>query len=168
MKDILARSETRNLMAITCWYCGMAFFALLQASTTENLRQDAEADLDILKLAVKQLKLMWGTAKVIEKGFERLRATARSSQTGNFLSTMTGSETLEGNLGPDSSDPHDGIEWMDYFPFVTAETSSIANTLLTKQNTQSFPFDNFFDPSLLHFQDIFEGLDLWNDTNNIF
>jgi hypothetical protein len=148
-------------MAITCWYCGMAFIALLQASVTEDLRSAAEADLDILVLAVKQLKLMWGTANVFDQGFERLRANARSSQTDDFLATLTSNDDATGDL-------HNGIDWLDYFPFVTAQTSTIADKLLAQQSMQFFHFDNFCDSTLLHFQDVFEGLDSWTDPKNLF
>lgn len=60
---------------------------------------------------------------------------------------------------------HNGIDWTDYFPFVTTQTSPVAEKLLAKQNTSMalFPPDNFCDPSILHFQDLFEGIDSWTD-----
>lgn len=151
-------------MPITCWYCGMAFIALLQARVTQDLQQPADADLDILALAVKQLKTMWGTANVFDQGFERLRATAKSSQTDDFLARLTEHDVT----GPHLQSDETGIDWLDYFPFVTAQTSPIADKLLAEQSMQFFPFDNFCDSSLLHFQDVFDGFDNWTDPTNLF
>lgn len=153
-------------MGITCWYCGMAFIALLQASQTEHLKLGAEADLDILALAVKQLKSMWATANVFEQGFERLRGKSRPPSTtaaGPGLEDLTGDQVDDSQLSTKEVDMHDGIDWMDYFPFVTAQTSIVANQILAQQNANLFSFDNFGDTSLSHFQDLFEGLDSWAD-----
>jgi len=166
LKDVLVRSGTRYLMGITCWYCGMAFIALLQASQTEHLKLGAEADLDILALAVKQLKSMWATANVFEQGFERLRGKSRPPSTtaaGPGLEDLTGDQVDDSQLSTKEVDMHDGIDWMDYFPFVTAQTSIVANQILAQQNANLFSFDNFGDTSLSHFQDLFEGLDSWAD-----
>ncbi|KAK4940779.1 hypothetical protein LTR10_019172 [Elasticomyces elasticus] len=165
MKDILVRGGTRYLMAISCWYSGMAFIALLQASVNEELKPGADADLDILTLAIKQLKTMWGTANVFDQGFERLRANAKSSQSDDFLASLTSNDASGQNLNSVDTDMHNGVDWLDYFPFVSAQTSPVADKLLAQQSMQVFPFDSFFDTSLLNFQDVFEGFDSWNDKN---
>ncbi|KAJ9646727.1 hypothetical protein H2204_000419 [Knufia peltigerae] len=164
MKDSLVRGGTRYLMPITCWYCGMAFIALLQARVTQDLQQPADSDLDMLALAVKQLKTMWGTANVFDQGFERLRATANSSRHDDFLARLTEQDSAGSQLQSDDN----GIDWLDYFPFATAQTSPIAEKLLAEQSMQYFPFDNFCDTSLMHFQDVFEGFDSWTDPQNLF
>lgn len=142
----------------------MGFIALLQASQTEHLKLGADADLDILALAVKQLKSMWATANVFEQGFERLRRKDRPT-----LATVEGPNLTDptADRGNDSHlkevDMHYGIDWMDYFPFVTTQTSVVANQILAQQSANLFSFDNFGDTSLSHFQDLFEGLDSWTD-----
>lgn len=62
-------------MAITCWYSGTAFPALLQACRVPSLAWEAEEGLDVLTMAVVgELQRMWGgSARVIRQGFERLR-----------------------------------------------------------------------------------------------
>ena len=62
-KDILARGETRFLMAITCWYTGTAFIALQQPCRSQDLTASATEDLDILSLMIDQLRKMWPTGK---------------------------------------------------------------------------------------------------------
>lgn len=166
LKDVLVRSGTRYLMGITCWYCGMGFIALLQASQTENLRLGADADLDILSLAIKQLKSMWATANVFEQGFDRLRGKARSTSTtagSTELAEMADNSADDAHSSTKEIGMHDGIDWMDYFPFVTAQTSVVASHILAQQSANIFSFDNFGDTSMLHFQDLFEGLDSWTD-----
>jgi hypothetical protein len=145
----------------------MGFIALLQASQTEQcLKPGADADLDILALAVKQLKSMWATANVFEQGFERLRRkdrTALPAAEGPDLVDLNGDRGNDSHLNAKEVDMHYGIDWMDYFPFVTAQTSVVANQILAQQSANLFSFDNFGDTSLSHFQDLFEGLDSWTD-----
>lgn len=144
----------------------MAFIALLQASKTDHLKLGADADLDILTLAVKQLKSMWATANVFEQGFDRLRGKSRPTSTaaaGPEPADIIGDRVNDSHLSTKEVDMHDGIDWMDYFPFVTAQTSVVANQILAQQNANLFSFDNFGDTSLSHFQDLFEGLDSWTD-----
>ncbi|KAM5344098.1 hypothetical protein ACJ41O_012635 [Fusarium nematophilum] len=78
LRDILSRGNARFLMAITCWYCGTAFIALLQASRIKQFSQEAEEGLDVLDQAVGQLQNMWASANVIRQGFERLRRLPRT------------------------------------------------------------------------------------------
>ncbi|RVX66322.1 hypothetical protein B0A52_09753 [Exophiala mesophila] len=168
LKDVLVRSESRYLMAITCWYSGMAFIALLQASRNQSLKLGAEADLDVLDLTVKQLKTMWGTANMIESGFERLRASTGSQRSATDADSLgTGEVGRDGlpelQTGSDEAVMHDDIDWMNYFPFVTADTSAVAERILAQQSVDLFPFDDFGDNSMLQFQDLFEGIENWTD-----
>ncbi|KAI1880416.1 hypothetical protein JX265_002037 [Neoarthrinium moseri] len=172
LRDILSRGDARFLMAITCWYSGMAFIALLQASRIENLSQDATEGLNILTNAVEQLQRMWGTANIIRQGFDRLR-----SQSGPMASEGTG----PGNLGveararqsieglPSVDRPHNDdanaqdYDWTNLFPFVTRQTNRIAEALLPS-NEPGAPQTRFPSPEnmLFHetlmteYQDLFE------------
>ena len=73
LRDVLSRGDARFLMAITCWYSGTAFTAMLQASRIPALARDANEGLDVLTTAVEQLQRMWGSARVLRQGFDRLR-----------------------------------------------------------------------------------------------
>jgi hypothetical protein len=129
-------------MAITCWYSGTAFIALLQACRIENLRKDANDGLDVLTNAVAQLQRMWGSANVIRRGFDRLRESNGNGGGGDASRNahvqpphMNGTDHSE-PTEPDRS-AQDGItdvspdfDWTQLFPFVSRDTSSIAAALL--------------------------------------
>ncbi|CAK7209659.1 hypothetical protein SCUCBS95973_000515 [Sporothrix curviconia] len=75
LRDILARGNVRYLMAITCWYSGMAFAALLQAAQIPELAVEANEALDVLAQTASQLQTMWASANIIRQGFDRLRSS---------------------------------------------------------------------------------------------
>ncbi|KAL2785997.1 fungal-specific transcription factor domain-containing protein [Aspergillus keveii] len=168
-RDTLARGGTRFLMAITGWYCGMAFIALLQACRVDGLAAAANEDLDILTLAVDQLRTMWPTAEIFHAGFQRLRPSAAGAEALLSLSNsdpaqagpahaVTGADP--GNdpgpaTVPDSvvNNPLEGINWMEYFPFATAQTSGVAERLLVPHTDEIFFED--FPENMVQFQDLF-------------
>ncbi|KAG8352227.1 hypothetical protein FVEN_g9738 [Fusarium venenatum] len=125
LRDILSRGNARFLMAITCWYCGTAFIALLQAARIKQFSQEAEEGLDILDQAVGQLQHMWASANVIRQGFERLRAMPRTMIHAGKPKTTTNS-----GGGGDTSSPSRDFDWVLLFPFVTRSTSRITDCLL--------------------------------------
>lgn len=127
MKDILSRGGTRFLMAITIWYCGTAFIALLQALRIEDLSKGANEDLGVLTLAVDQLRRMWPTAGVFYSGVCRLRPNAVAFDIDS--QRAPGPELGVGD-GAGYMAMTDGIDWTTYFPFATPQTSVIASRLL--------------------------------------
>ena len=170
LKDTLARGGTRFLMAITGWYCGTAFIALLQACRIEGLAKAANEDLDILELAAKQLGTMWPTANVFYHGFQRLRAS-----TSTFETTAPGPsaplaqpqpqrplETTE--IGTGSMNIVNGIDWVDYFPFATMQTSGVAEKLLAPHTEEMF-LDDAFPEAMMHFEDLFEQYNNFGDMD---
>ncbi|KAJ5431376.1 hypothetical protein N7445_009108 [Penicillium cf. griseofulvum] len=156
MKDILSRGGTRFLMAITGWYCGTAFIALLQALRIEGLAKSANEDLDILTLAVDQLRIMWPTAAVFHSGFGRLRPSATAP---DFDSQRAPGPELGMGDGTVYMEMADGIDWTAYFPFATTETSGIAGRLLVPHTEELFFDDDAFADAMLQFQDLFEPCD---------
>ena len=181
LRDILSRGNARFLMPITCWYSGTAFVPLLQACRVERFAQEAGEGLDVLDRAVAQLQTMWGSARVIAQGFERLRRSvadakpdapvlgAAQARDDEFAAVGGGDEVEGLTLGV----PDEGLDWEVLFPFVTRSTSKIAEGLLADkaQGTETrgfaFPEDalfheallsqyhNFLDPSeLLDFSDV--------------
>lgn len=165
LKDVLIRSEARFLMPITCWYTGMGFIALLPASRSEHLKDGANADLEILVLAIKQLKTMWGTAGVFEQTFDRLRGTNRILTPEDFPNRHLSNDQSTRALHSEEQVLQSGVDWMDYFPFVTPQTSIVAEKLLAQKNTD-FVFWTGLDESLdaiPNYQDFMEGLDGWVD-----
>lgn len=172
LRDILARGNSRFLMAITCWHVGTAFIALLQACRIQHLSKFANEDLDILAIAAKELQKMWASANVIAQGFDRLRRAdvrCNSPQTGTQLDGMTINEVPDGLTNRVSTttgvdiDEYDDFDWMRFFPFVSKSTNGIAESLVTGREqgtaTRGFPSpDNelFHDTLLAQYQDLFD------------
>ncbi|KAL4771179.1 hypothetical protein BDW60DRAFT_217561 [Aspergillus nidulans var. acristatus] len=187
LRDILSRGSTQWLMAITGWYTSLAFIALLQACRVDGLAAAANEDLDILTLAVDQLRVMWPTANIFHRGFQRLRSDARGSGSGSaagaeallslasgeqapHLDTGTGTAaaaSARGLGGGNNETAHgnsiDGIDWIDYFPFATAQTSGIAERLLVPQ-TDELRFSDAFPGTMMQFEDLF-GNHNFSDLN---
>ncbi|RJE25055.1 hypothetical protein PHISCL_02590 [Aspergillus sclerotialis] len=169
LKDILIRSEVRYLMPITCWYVGMAFISLQQAARSEHLKESALADLEILVIAIKELKKMWATAAVFEQTFERLRSNDRSLNPEDFPNRHLGNERSTRALHSEAEVLQSGIDWMDYFPFVTPQTSLVAEKLLAQQNSDPVfwtGLDDLTFGSIPNYQDFMEGLDGWIDPTS--
>lgn len=169
LKDVLIRSEVRYLMPITCWYVGMAFISLQQASRNEHLKESSLADLEILVIAIKELKNMWATAAVLEQMFERLRSNDRSLNPEDFPNRHLGNERSTRALHSEAEVLQSGIDWMDYFPFVTPQTSLVAEKLLAQQNSDPVfwtGLDDLTFDSIPNYQDFMEGLDGWIDPDS--
>ncbi|KAF2012452.1 hypothetical protein BU24DRAFT_425106 [Aaosphaeria arxii CBS 175.79] len=173
LKDILARGNSRFLMAITCWHVGTASIALLQACRIQHLSSFANEDLDILQHTVKQLQTMWASANVIASGIERLRrpesiiALAAQNQNDSSASNNLQSDDAAFRLGAISMANHDDedndFDWMRFFPFVTKSTNGIAASLISGREqgtaTRGFPSPNnelFHDTLLAQYQDLFD------------
>ncbi|KAF4555238.1 MFS-type transporter-like protein 51 [Elsinoe fawcettii] len=134
LHDILLRGNARYLMPITCWYTGVAFIPLLQATRVPNLAKEAEYGISILFSAVEQLQKMWASANVIRLGFERMRKGTNSTQPGASSSQQDSTLGLRWRCqlqGPSSPLDSDGqYDWTALFPFATKQTGTIAAELL--------------------------------------
>ena len=143
LRDILSRGNARFLMAVTCWYSGTAFIALLQASRIQELSKEANEGLDVLDHAVGQLQQMWGSGNVIRQGFERLRSSYTTPASSNirYVDSLTG-QPVNPDIGGDGAfdassaasdipNQSDGFAWTELFPFVTPSTNKIAEILLS-------------------------------------
>lgn len=174
LRDILARGNSRFLMAITCWHTGTAFIALLQACRIQHLTKSANEDLDILAIAVGELQKMWASANVVAQGFERLRKRgaavalgAHPSENERSIETSASQHHSLRDLGtfPNEHSHHtdDDFDWMRFFPFVSKATGGIADSLISGRElgtaTRGFPSpDNelFHDTLLAQYQDLFD------------
>lgn len=172
LRDILARGNSRFLMAITCWHVGTAFIALLQACRIQHLSKSANEDLDILAIAAKELQKMWASANVIAQGFDRLRKsdnTGIAPNTNSQLDSMVMTSQSNGPSNPVSAtnginvEVDDDFDWMRFFPFVSKSTNGIAESLVTGREqgtaTKGFPSPNnelFHDTLLAQYQDLFD------------
>ncbi|OBT65225.1 hypothetical protein VE03_04789 [Pseudogymnoascus sp. 23342-1-I1] len=184
LRDILSRGSARFLMAITCWYSGTAFIALLQACHVDHLSKDANNDLDILVQTVKQLQTMWASANVLVDGFDRLRNQSNTTTTLATTVFKPRMSTNEHPLSPndDLGSPiaprissaqvdklgmgmpdEDNFDWMAFFPFVTSSTNGIAEKLLSERAngsaTRGFPSPSnelFHENIMMQYQDLFD------------
>ncbi|KAL4945773.1 hypothetical protein BDV06DRAFT_219017 [Aspergillus oleicola] len=176
-RDVLARGGTNWLMAITGWYTSMAFIALLQATRLDGLAAPANEDLDILTMAVDQLRKMWPTANIFYNGFQRLRPSAAGAEA--LLSLSNSDQPQQPHQGAsypglDSAsvsaaqnvrqeNPIEEIDWMEYFPFATVQTSGVAERLLTPL-TANLVLDDMFPETVVQFQDLFADCN-FDDVN---
>ncbi|KAF9889916.1 hypothetical protein FE257_006788 [Aspergillus nanangensis] len=148
LKDCLTRGRVRYLMGISCWYCGMAMLALLHARQIKHLASYAEEDLQIVLLALNELKLMWPTANIFLRGFERLRNNPGSSgQEDDLLFDLEDISTLH------------GIDWTSYFPFASPHTSALANILLANRQMELPLEQTGLELTAFDLTDLFEHFD---------
>lgn len=128
-KDYLARGSIRFLMSVSGWICGIATLALLRASRREQLTRHAEEDIKVLVIALKELRVPYPVADVFLQGFERLRAeSASTDDDDDFYTDINDPNTTTSN----------SVGWTRYFPYVTAQTSGLADVLLTRHNDSPF------------------------------
>ncbi|KAF2151573.1 MFS general substrate transporter [Myriangium duriaei CBS 260.36] len=136
--DILLRGSCRYLMPITCWYAGTAFIPLLQAVRMPPLSGEAEEGIETLVSTVEQLQQMWGSANVIQQGFQRLRnatttnvPVAQNPAVADNTHVRWSSDDADITLSPQQ--PEGIYDWTALFPFVTKQTNSIAGELFGNQ-----------------------------------
>jgi hypothetical protein len=171
LRDILARGNTRFLMAITCWHTSTAFIALLQACRIPHLSKSANEDLDILAIAVKELQKMWASANAIAQGFDRLRKPPSAGFDNNPVNAQNTSyaepHQPHTDLASESAaEVGDNFNWMRFFPFVSKSTGGIAESLVSgcEQGTATrgfpSPNNNFFNGTVLaQWVDLFDPFD---------
>lgn len=174
LRDILARGNARFLMAITCWYSGTAFIALLQAARIQQLHAEAQDGITILINTVEQLQKMWGSANIIRQGFERLIKTSspEASLNNDHQPDVASSGALnhEANLAPAGD-----FDWTALFPFVSRSTNKIAGCLLTDKAhgtvTRGLPSPNnmlFYETMLNQYNGFLEPFTDYNfDLSNL-
>lgn len=173
LRDILSRGDTRFLMAITCWYSGTAFIALLQASRIDGLWKEANADLDVLTNAAKQLQRMWGSANILCPAFDRLRDQAGPVDSErpcppldetSRAAAVDMSDEPSGTNGTKGELENSGeFDWTALFPTVTKSTNQIAAALLPGKepgaSTTRFPSPEntmFHETLMTEYQDLFQ------------
>lgn len=133
-EDFTARCSMRFLHGMTGWSIAIAILALLHARKVQRLTEAADAHICILRIALKEMGKLWHSSRMFDRGFERIdavKATLRPSPECVPDSLSRLSPSLNSPI-PELSD-HSGsgaIEWKDYFPYLTPETSPLAAILL--------------------------------------
>lgn len=158
LKDVLLRSAIGYMMPITCWYSAMAFICLLQALRTDHLKDGAKAEIEILVLTVKELQKKWATGTVIRQQFERLLERNKPLTPEDFPNSHLGNNRSTRALHSEEDVLTSGIDWLDYFPFVTSQTSAVAEQLLVPTSSNEIFWD---EKSIFLCTDFLQGLDDW-------
>lgn len=172
LRAILARGNARFLMAITCWYCGTAFIALLQGSRISQFAKEAEDGMAILTSMVEQLQKMWPSANVIRQGFDRMKrnvpvdgSTALSSEQPSNHRQWDSPSGEVGNFQSGHSRDEDELDWTSLLPFATSSTGQIAECLLRNKKSgdatrgMPSPANTFFYENVMNeFHDFLDPL----------
>ncbi|KIW87789.1 uncharacterized protein Z519_11763 [Cladophialophora bantiana CBS 173.52] len=153
-EDLLARGSIAFLPGIGNWYISIAILALLHARQIESLKNVANAQIDILFIALREMSKLWHSARMFLLGFERLLsgfssdASAASSQTvGNQLSQAL--ELNELNI-------EDGINYREFFPDATVDTSPLFSVLFTHNPPSIFVEAEWTNDLSLQLQNMFD------------
>lgn len=159
-RDFLARGDLCFLGAIGSWYCAMAILALLQTRRMDNLSAAGKEDIRVLHVALDTLGTMWPSAAVFIKGFERLgcfHEGANGSREHDLdpLTTTIGHESMT-ELG--TQDIPFEVDWTEYFPYITADTSPLAGILLSAHDTQLWTDFSWLQDSALQLQGLFDSI----------
>jgi len=166
-KEFLARGHIRFLGAIACWYVGVAIVALLHTQRIESLAQSGAADIRILRLALDEVAVLWPSATIFVKGFERLQAFEKlgADSANDFLNLQrpkAGEDSVSSALS-DFNWLH-GIDCQSYFPTVTAQTSKLAGILLAEHQAELWGDTSWLSDPTVQLQNLFDPSDLFPDS----
>ena len=166
-KDHLARGGIRFLGGISSWYVGIALMALSHTQRIETLAKSGWEDVKVLQQALSNLATEWPSAAVFVKGFERLRlfdqpASKLGQDAFNSLYQNTPDESTSPTLS--DGDVFSGIDWVRYFPFATAQTSSLARILLAKHQTDLWADISWLGDPSSHLQTFFDSSEMYFDV----
>ncbi len=131
-KDYLSRGGIRFLMPVSGWICGIATLALLRASRLGQLTLHAEDDIKVLITALTELRIIYPVADVFLQGSERLHASELESRANG-----ASNDDDDFYTNPMVSISN-GVDWVRYFPYMTAQTSGLAEVLLSEHNDAPF------------------------------
>ena len=166
-EDLLERGSLRFLQGMAGWHIAIALLALLHARKVKVLKQEADSQISILRIAMKEMGRRWASANMFDKAIERLlSAQERPPLAENDLQTRhalqglpTPQSTLELLKIPELASA-EGQDVSKYFPGATRDTSPLFAILLFSGDAMSFSdpgdtndlsvmlydlFDNTFD-----------------------
>lgn len=139
-EDFTARGSMRFLHGISGWSIAIAILALLHARKVSRLAPEANAHIAVLRIALKELARMWHSARMFDRGMERIDTDTTVSLLSDMRNGPPGPAETTGYMAPTEQSPiseldcgedgPDGFEWWEFFPYLTAETSPLAAILL--------------------------------------
>lgn len=146
--DFLARGSVRAMTGDVGWEIAVAILALMHAYRVDNLRPHVEADLHILRSALREMAVFWPSSRMFKSAFDKLMASDHFS-TNRIHILVNGAEgsnsiaTAQGAPAAASDEALDPIveadEWISYFPFVSKETSPLINEIMAQDLGVSLP-----------------------------
>jgi hypothetical protein len=145
-EDLLARGSLHFLQGMDGWYIAIAMLALLHARRTKQLSAAADRQIDILRLALKEMARRWHSSKLFDAGFERLlgdHETALAKET-----VLPNVSEQESGLPPSIlADPsaQNGVNFLDYFPYATAETTPLFSAVMADTQMPFMELDSLND-----------------------
>ncbi|OAL35203.1 hypothetical protein AYO20_05457 [Fonsecaea nubica] len=126
-EDLLARGSIAFLPGVAGWYISIAILALLHARRIEPLKAAANAQIDILFLALREMSQLWHSSRMFLLGFEKL-LTGLNPDTTTPSSQILGSQPAQA-LELNELNIADGIDYHDFFPGATPETTQLFSVL---------------------------------------
>ncbi|KAJ5958216.1 uncharacterized protein N7479_005366 [Penicillium vulpinum] len=130
-EDYLARGSIRFLQGVAGWSAAVAILALLHARKVPNLTKSADAHIRVLRLALKEMTLLWHSAKMFDRGFERMLGNHGHGQNKDVDSVALSAMDTQQPVTILTDLPNDaGVDWMGFFPYATQDTSPLVAILL--------------------------------------
>lgn len=157
-EDYLARGNIRFLSGEAGWEIAVALLALLDAQRADSLRAAAQADIDTLCTALREMARLWPSSRMFEVAFDKIFECYSSkrvyvadetlsapiptahdappdpgdkpNRVAESYNTYTHPEPQYGHEHADPTDPD--TTWMEYFPFITGATSPLIDAVLTR------------------------------------
>ncbi|POR32512.1 Fungal specific transcription factor domain-containing protein [Tolypocladium paradoxum] len=135
-EDFLTRGNIRFLSGDAGWEIAVAILALLHARRIEDLRPYADADIQTLRTALRQMTLLWPSSRMFYAAFDKLLGIDQTSvNRHNPIVRAEGDQVEDAEI----LDPIGGdADWMDSFPFVTEQTSPLINAVLVRSPAMAF------------------------------
>jgi hypothetical protein len=152
-EDYLSRGSISFLPGMAGWYISIAILALLHARQVECLKENANEQIDVLFLALREMSKVWHSARMMVVGFEKLLNESQSRTDGR-ASQITDMETNRSTLNELITD--DGVNYLDFFPGTTVETSKLFRTLLTENPPTIFMGAEWANDLSIQIQDMFD------------
>lgn len=134
--DFLARGSVRCFTGDVGWEIAVAILALMHAYRVENLRPHVEADIRILRAALKEMAAFWPSSRMFKTVVDKLMASDQISA--SHLAHVPGATAVP--EGRDMIDPMVEIDdWISYLPFISTETSPLISEIMAQDLVVSLP-----------------------------
>lgn len=153
-EDYLARGHIRFLPGISGWYISIAILALLHARQVNGLRSEASEQIDILYVALKEISKLWHSSKMFLVGFERLLTGSHLPPGRTSINAPAPSNGTVSALDDLAGEP--GINYLDFFPTATTETSQLFKVLLTENPPNIFMGAEWANDLSMQLHDLFD------------